>query len=192
MAAAALSAPRLTGPSRPHHPQASSLPAAHPSAKVCDFRRPDPPGDFSPVLFLVSGTQGSPNPSLSCIILARAGVPRGPREKAMEDGQRRQQIIDEMVRRIVERYDPEKIILFGSHARGTGGFDSDADLLVVMRVSGSKREAAVQIDLALAGVGMPKDVIVVTPEEVERYRDTVGTIIYPALREGKVLYERAA
>ena len=110
----------------------------------------------------------------------------------MEDGQRRQQIIDEMVRRIVGRFDPEKIILFGSHARGTGGPDSDADLLVVMRVSGSKRQAAVEIDLALAGVGLSKDVIVVTPEEVERYRDTVGTIIYPALREGKVLYERAA
>jgi len=113
-------------------------------------------------------------------------------KKAMEDGQRRQQIIDEMVRRIVGRFDPEKIILFGSHARGIGGPDSDADLLVVMRVSGSKRQAAVEIDLALAGVGLPKDVIVVTPEEVERYRDTVGTIIYPALREGKVLYERAA
>ena len=56
----------------------------------------------------------------------------------MEDGQRRQQIIDEMVRRIVGRFDPEKITLFGSHARGTGGPDSDADLLVVMRVSGSK------------------------------------------------------
>lgn len=110
----------------------------------------------------------------------------------MEDGQRRQQIIDEMVRRIVGRFDPEKIILFGSHARGTGGPDSDADLLVVMRVAGSKRQAAVEIDLVLAGVGLPKDVIVVTPEEVERYRDTVGTIIYPALREGKVLYERAA
>jgi len=100
--------------------------------------------------------------------------------------------IQRMVSRIVRRFRPERVILFGSHARGTGGFDSDADLLVVMRVSGSKREAAVQIDLALAGVGMPKDVIVVTPEEVERYRDTVGTIIYPALREGKVLYERAA
>lgn len=110
----------------------------------------------------------------------------------MEDGQRRERIIGEMVRRVVARFDAEQIILFGSHAHGTGGPDSDADLLVVMRVSGSRRRAAVEIDLALAGIGLPKDVIVVTPEEVERYRDTVGTIIYPALREGKVLYERAA
>ena len=101
-----------------------------------------------------------------------------------------QQIIAEAVRRIVEGFAPEQIILFGSHARGTAGPNSDADLLVVMPVSGSKRRKAVEIDLALAEIGMPKDVIVVTPEEVERYRNVVGTIIYPALREGKVLYDR--
>lgn len=101
-----------------------------------------------------------------------------------------QQAIAEAVRRIVEGFAPEQIILFGSHARGTAGPDSDADFLVVMPVSGSKRRKAVEIDLALAEIGMPKDVIVVTPEEVERYRNVVGTIIYPALREGKVLYDR--
>jgi predicted nucleotidyltransferase len=100
--------------------------------------------------------------------------------------------IEEMVRRIVEGFDPEKIILFGSQAREEAGPDSDADLLVVMRVEGSKRKKAIEIDLALADLGVPKDILVVTPEEVERYRDIVGTIIYPALREGKVLYERAA
>ena len=103
-----------------------------------------------------------------------------------------QKKIDEMVRRIVEGFDPEKIILFGSHATGTAGPDSDVDLLVVMEVSGSKRERAVEIDLALADIVIPKDVIVMTPYQVERYKDVVGTIIYPALREGKVLYERAA
>ena len=101
-----------------------------------------------------------------------------------------QTMLAEMVRRIVAQFAPEKIILFGSCARGTVGPDSDADLLVVMPVPGSKRRQAAKIDLALAGIGMAKDIIVVTPEEVERYRDTVGTIIRPALREGKVLYER--
>ena len=101
-----------------------------------------------------------------------------------------QDTIAEMVRRIVRQFAPEKIILFGSHAQGTGGPDSDADLLVVLPVPGSKRKLAEAIDLALAGVGMPKDVIVVTPEEVERYREVVGTIIYPAVHEGQVLYER--
>lgn len=103
-----------------------------------------------------------------------------------------QEAIHEMVRRIVGRFHPEKIILFGSHARGTAGADSDADLLIVMQISGSKRKKSVEIDLALAGIGLPKDVIVVTPEEVERYRNTIGAIIYPALREGRVLYERRA
>ena len=100
--------------------------------------------------------------------------------------------IREMVGRIVEGFNPEKIILFGSHANGRAGPDSDVDLLVVMRISGSKRKKAIEIDLALTDMGIPKDVIVVTPEEVEKYRDIVGTIIYPALREGEVLYERVA
>jgi len=100
--------------------------------------------------------------------------------------------IQEIIRRIIERFNPEKIILFGSYARGDAGPDSDADLLVVMSVDGSKRRKAVEIDVALADILIPKDVIVVTPEEVERRRDVIGTIIYPALREGMVLYERPA
>jgi len=100
--------------------------------------------------------------------------------------------IDEMVRRIVARFAPEKIILFGSHARGGAGADSDVDLLVIMPVKGSRRKKATEIELALAGLGVPKDLILVTPEQVERERDQIGTIIHPALREGKVLYESSA
>jgi len=100
--------------------------------------------------------------------------------------------IQEAVGRIATRFHPEKIILFGSQARGQGGPDSDADLLIVMQVDGSKREQAVQIDLALEGIPIPIDLVVVTPEEVEKYRDVIGTIIREAVREGKVLYERAA
>jgi len=100
--------------------------------------------------------------------------------------------ITEAVRRIVQRFRPEKIILFGSRARGDPSPDSDADLLVVMRVRGSRRRKAAQIDMALAGIGMPKDIIVITPEELERFRDIVGTVVYPAVREGKVLYDAAA
>ena len=101
-------------------------------------------------------------------------------------------MIDEMVNRIVRQFQPEKIILFGSHARGTAGPDSDVDLLVVMNVEGSKRQKATEVDLALFGLDLPVDVIVLRPEELERNRNQVGTILYPALREGKVLYERAA
>src|SRR5436309_391098 len=110
----------------------------------------------------------------------------------LDTGETAGQKIREMVRRIVERFHPEMVILFGSHARGTAGPDSDADLLVVMPLTTSKRKQATEIDLALVGLDLGADVIVVTPEEVERYRDSVGTIVQPALREGKVLYERAA
>ena len=100
-------------------------------------------------------------------------------------------ILDEMVRRIVRRFDPDRIVLFGSHARGEAGADSDVDLLVVMPVSGSQREKAIEVRCALHDVRTPKDIIVVTPEEFERHRNIVGTIVRVALREGKVLYVRA-
>jgi len=100
--------------------------------------------------------------------------------------------IAEMVRRIVERFHPERIILFGSHARGTAGPHSDVDLLVVMQPHGSKRRRAVEIHGLLAGMGVPKDVIVVTPEEFEAYRDAPGTVIRTAWQEGKILHDRAA
>src|SRR3954468_14881659 len=99
-----------------------------------------------------------------------------------------QQKIREMVRRIVDRFHPDMVILFGSHARGTAGPDSDADLLIVMHVSGSRRKQAAAIDLALFGIQLPADVIVITPEELEQYRDQIGSIVYPAVHEGRVLY----
>jgi len=100
--------------------------------------------------------------------------------------------IEEMVRRIVEGFHPQKIILFGSYARGVAGGDSDVDLLVVMPVAGSKRRQATEIDMALSDRWLPLDLIVVTPEEFTAYKDVVGHILYPAVREGKVLYEHAA
>ncbi len=103
-----------------------------------------------------------------------------------------QDAITEMVRRIVTRFNPERVIIFGSHARGTAGPDSDVDLLVVMHPHGSKRARAVEIYGLLAGMGVPKDVIVVTPEEFEAYQDAPGTVIRTARQEGKVLYDRAA
>ncbi len=98
----------------------------------------------------------------------------------------------EAVDRIATKFTPDKIVLFGSQARDQAGPDSDADLLIVMPVTGSKRQQAVQIDLALQGIPIPIDLIVVTPDDVTKHRETTGTIICEAIREGKVLYERAA
>jgi len=95
-----------------------------------------------------------------------------------------------MVRRIVAEFDPDKIILFGSHARGQAGLDSDVDLLVVMPVKGSKRAKQLEIRTVVRDVHVPKDIIVSRTEEFQWRKDIVGTIEYPAAREGKTLYAR--
>jgi uncharacterized protein len=103
-----------------------------------------------------------------------------------------QSIMDETVRRITERFHPEKIILFGSFVNGRSTPDSDLDILIVMRVEGSRRDATNEIDLMLADRTIPMDLIVVTPEQFERQQNMLGSIIGSAVREGRVVYERAA
>jgi len=98
--------------------------------------------------------------------------------------------IIEMADRIVARFNPDKIILFGSHARGEGGQDSDVDLLIVMPVKGSKRKIRLNIRQSLRDIHIPKDIIVSTPEEFEWRKEIAGTIERPAAREGEVLYAR--
>ena len=98
--------------------------------------------------------------------------------------------IQKMVRRIVRRFHPERIILFGSHARGDASPDSDVDLLVVMPVEGSRREKAIEIRVALHDIRVPKDIIVTTPEDFEWRKEIPGTIERPAAREGRALYVR--
>ena len=100
------------------------------------------------------------------------------------------ELIAEIVARIVNRFAPEKIILFGSHATGTARPDSDVDLLVVMKGERLKRKKATEIDLVLMGIDFPVDVIVVEAGELDRGRDYPGTVINSALREGKILYDR--
>ncbi|MBN2314857.1 MAG: nucleotidyltransferase domain-containing protein [Sedimentisphaerales bacterium] len=98
--------------------------------------------------------------------------------------------IRQMVKRIAAQFQPDKIILFGSHARGKAGRDSDVDLLVVMPVSGSRREKAIEIAVSLHDIPIAKDVIVVKPEDFEWRSKIVGTIERPAALEGKLLYAR--
>lgn len=96
-------------------------------------------------------------------------------------------VLQEVVRRIVEAVAPEKIILFGSAARGQMGPDSDLDLLVV-KACENRREVSQAIYRSLRGIGGPKDVVVVTPEDVEEQKDIPGMVVRAALREGRVLY----
>ena len=104
------------------------------------------------------------------------------RKKTVSD-----EILQEIVRRIVRVAKPEKIILFGSAAREEMRPDSDLDFLVIKSCK-SRRKTARKIRRRLIGIGIPKDIIVATPEDIERYKDTIGLIYRPALKEGKVLY----
>ena len=96
--------------------------------------------------------------------------------------------LDDIIRRIVEVADPEKIILFGSAARGDMNRHSDVDLLIV-KEGADALELMGEIYMNLDGVGAAVDAVVVTPDDVERYKDSHSMIIKPALREGRVVYE---
>ena len=101
-----------------------------------------------------------------------------------------QKTLDDIIRRIVEVAQPEKIILFGSAARGDVGPHSDVDLLVI-------KDGVRALDLMrhiyrrLRGVRVAIDVIVVSPADVARYKDSHALVIKPALREGRIVYESA-
>ena len=91
---------------------------------------------------------------------------------------------------IVERFDPEQIILFGSHARGEVGAHSDVDLLVVLRTSGRPQHGN-PIRRAIAEhFVLPVDVVIRSPEVLAEQRDDPYSLIHKVLEEGKVLYER--
>ena len=99
------------------------------------------------------------------------------------------EIVEEMTRRIVARFDPLQVILFGSRARGDAHEDSDVDLLVVFPHVENSRTMAVAIRSELRGLGVAKDIVVTTPHEIATYSKLIGTVLEPALREGRVLYE---
>ena len=100
--------------------------------------------------------------------------------------------IHEMAERIRRAIDPDRIILFGSRARGGGGPGSDYDLLIVAPSPLPRGRRAAPIYGLLAGVGVPKDIVWWTPEEVEEWRGVRSHFINTALREGRVLYEKSA
>lgn len=97
-------------------------------------------------------------------------------------------MLDEIVRRVVEVAQPDRIILFGSAARGEMGPHSDVDLLVIKSGVEHCGQLEERIYMNLFGVGVPVDVLVVTPEDVARIGDRVGSVIRPALREGREIY----
>jgi predicted nucleotidyltransferase len=119
----------------------------------------------------------------------RSGRPR----LFLYEGRRLDEWLPEVVERIVERFDPLRVILFGSLARGEMNYDSDIDLLVVFEEVEweNKRELTVEIRRALADFPVPKDVMVTDLDEISRRGKIVGTVLHAALQEGKILRDRS-
>ncbi len=95
-----------------------------------------------------------------------------------------QKILDEIIRRVVQTASPEKIILFGSAAKEEMYPDSDIDLLVVA-AGVHRRKMAQEIYKSLFGVGQTVDVIVATPDDIERYKNSFSLVLEPALKRGE-------
>ncbi|MEW5803850.1 MAG: nucleotidyltransferase domain-containing protein [bacterium] len=96
-------------------------------------------------------------------------------------------ILNEIVKRIVEAVRPVRVVLFGSASRGQMGPDSDLDLMIVMPDGIHRRQTARTIYRSLAGIGVAKDIVVVTESDIRNHQDNPSLVIYPALREGREL-----
>ena len=98
-----------------------------------------------------------------------------------------QRILDDIIQRIVEVAQPERILLFGSASRGSMDRNSDVDLLIIKQ--GGDSDLRARIYERLYGVGVAVDAILVSPADVERYKDSHALVIKPALQDGTVVYE---
>ena len=98
--------------------------------------------------------------------------------------------LQEIVRRIVDAVDPARIILFGSFAYGTPHQDSGIDILVVMETDRPRHKRPVPINRALAGLLIPKDILVYTPAEVEDWKDVPQAFVTQILKKGVVVYDK--
>jgi predicted nucleotidyltransferase len=102
-----------------------------------------------------------------------------------------QEVLNELVRRIAESVEPRRIILFGSAAHGATGPRSDLDILVIMPDGVHRRRTAQAIYRSLSGLGVAKDVVVVTESDVREHSENPSLVLYPALRHGKELFNAA-
>ena len=100
-----------------------------------------------------------------------------------------QEVLNEVARRLVEKFHPEKIILFGSQARGTADSRSDIDLLVISHVKEKRRKLMIEMLRVLTELKYAFDIIILTREEYERDQKIPGTIGRYASRGGKIIYE---
>jgi len=102
-----------------------------------------------------------------------------------------QELVDEIVRRVLTVASPERIILFGSAVTGRMTRDSDIDLLIVAAGPLDDSEESVRIRSAIGNIGHPCDVIVIDTGYFERTKHVIGGIAFPANKYGRVVYGAA-
>lgn len=100
-------------------------------------------------------------------------------------------LIEEIVRRVLSVANPDKIILFGSAAKGEMTRDSDIDLLVVESEIEDRDAEYVRIRRALGNMGFPFDIVFITTEWFEASKNVIGGIAYSANKHGRVVYDAA-
>jgi len=98
-------------------------------------------------------------------------------------------LVDQVVRKIAGEFDPEKIIIFGSAARGEAGDRSDLDILVVMDTDLPYYKRAPEVRRKLLGIPLAMDILVTTPVEFSIYKDDDRSFIKSIVRTGKIAYE---
>lgn len=99
-------------------------------------------------------------------------------------------LLEHVTKTIVERFRPKRIMIFGSHARGEAGPDSDLDLFIEMDTPRRPPDRAIEISEVFGLRPWPMDIVVYTPEEVRRLRNINGTLLSVIEKEGKMLYEQ--
>lgn len=106
-----------------------------------------------------------------------------------------EELLQEIVRRIVDECDPEKIILFGSRARDNARPDSDVDVLVIERDPFGKERSRyrelVRLNKAMGRIPVPIDILAYSTDEIEFWRDSINHVVPHALHEGRTIYERS-
>jgi uncharacterized protein len=100
------------------------------------------------------------------------------------------ELLSDITRRIVERFDPKRILLFGSRARGDARPDSDIDLFIEMESTKRPTDRAIEVDSIFGLRPWSMDVLVFTPEEVRKARSQPGSLVTSIEAEGRVLHER--
>jgi uncharacterized protein len=98
--------------------------------------------------------------------------------------------IEDIIFRIATKFNPDKIILFGSYATGNPNIDSDLDLLIIKDSNLPRHKRSFEIQKSLIGSRIPMDIIVYTNKEFEKERKEKYSFLNSAIKISKVLYER--